>query len=114
MRRIFVITALLLAFAVMFAHPPVKVEAEFDLETHELSVTYLHKVASAESHYIDEITIELNGEEILMQKLTIQADKTGGTLKYIIPDAKPGDTIVISAGCNKGGSKSAKVKVTSD
>lgn len=114
MRRIFIPMMLLLAIASLFAHPPVKIEAEFDLESHVLSVTYQHKVSSAEKHYIDEVSVKLNGEEILMQKLTIQADNTGGTLAYIIPDAKPGDTITVSAGCNKGGTKTATIEVKAD
>lgn len=94
-----------------YAHPPEKVEAEFDPEDHMLKVIVSHDVKDAGKHFIDEVGVELNGKEIISQSLLAQETLESLTLVYRITDAKPGDEIKIFAGCNVFGRKTAVVKV---
>jgi hypothetical protein len=93
------------------AHAPKKVDLEFDLEEMELEVEVQHQVTDAGKHYINQVTVELNGKKIIEQKISEQEDLKSQTLEYRITDAKVGDTITVSAGCNISGKQKASLEV---
>ncbi|MBT3756774.1 MAG: hypothetical protein HOK80_09235 [Candidatus Cloacimonetes bacterium] len=103
---VFVLGSLLLS-----AHPASNVELEFNQETSILTVSFDHKVKDAEKHFIFEVTVYLNKEEIIEQKIEKQDDAESGTVLYKIIDAKSGDKIKVKTNCNKTGKKSATLTV---
>jgi len=108
-----IVPALILAFSMplLFAHPAVDVTAKFVLPTKNLVVVYQHPVKDVKDHYISEIKVELNGKEIITQKLSTQDTQTTGEVSYKIPEAKAGDKITIKTKCNKMGTKSVDLTV---
>ncbi len=113
MKRIILTAAILIIASLLFSHPASDLKAEFNLETATLRLEFTHNVGNPQSHYIAEIVVYLNDKEIIKQTLSLQQTEKGGSLSYIIPDAKENDTIEIKATCNKFGSKNTKLTVIS-
>ena len=93
------------------AHAPQKVETWFDPDEHILKVTISHGVKDGGKHFVDEVTVSLNGKEVVRQILLAQENLESLTVLYRITDAGPGDEIGVSAACNLSGKKTAKIKV---
>jgi hypothetical protein len=111
MKRTIFSTLFVLAVLFLSAHPPVKLQASFDIDSFGLTLEYSHRVRSAEDHYIKNIVVFLNNTEIISQVLTLQENEEGGKVCYTIPDAKAGDVIEIEAECNKGGTKTTSIAI---
>ena len=90
------------------SHPAGKVI--LSVEGNILQVTAQHNVGNPQTHYIDEITVTLNGKKIITQLFSLQ---TGNTQKvsYTIPSLKSGDTITVLAHCNKGGNRKETITI---
>ena len=101
---LFLVSALLLG-----AHPASDVILSFDRETSTLTVDFTHKVSDAADHFIFEVTVYLNKDEIITQKIEKQETAEGGNLVYRIIDAKPGDVIKVKTNCNKSGKKTGEL-----
>ena len=93
------------------AHPPNEVELSFDLETSTLKVSVSHMVAKITRHYIDKITVELNGEEIITQKFKVQGSGEKQEVSYTIPGAELGDTFTVTAYCNISGKRKKSLEL---
>jgi desulfoferrodoxin (superoxide reductase-like protein) len=102
---------LLIGSSLLLAHPASNVELEFNAETSILTVNFDHKVKDAAKHFIFEIKVYLNKEEIIEQKIEQQDDAEKGTVLYKIIDAKAGDKIKVRTICNKTGKKSASITI---
>ncbi len=105
------LAALFALSAVIWAHPASDIGLDFDLETTLLTVNFNHQVKNAENHFIYEVKVFLNKDEIIEQKLEKQETAEGGELIYKIIDAKPGDEIKVQINCNKFGKKSAEIEL---
>ncbi len=108
----------LIGLAVLFlvpgfitAHPAKKVDLVFDPVTHILQIRIDHEVKDAAKHFIEAVTVTLNGEELVIQKLSAQDDLTGLDLIYKLNTVKTGDAISVSTKCNIMGKKSGKLKI---
>jgi hypothetical protein len=99
------------ASSLLLAHPASNVELEFNQETSILTVNFEHKVKDAGKHFIFEIIVYLNKEEIIEQKIEKQDSADSGIVLYKIIDAKPGDKIKVRTNCNKTGKKSAEIVI---
>lgn len=107
---------LLLFFVIVgtgFSHPPGSVELEFSVTDHVLKVLVKHASRDQGAHFIDGITIILNGKTVVEQTFLSQMDKGKQEASYILHDAKPGDEITVIARCNKYGEKKKKIIVPS-
>ena len=93
------------------AHGPKKVNISFDKAKHTLTADIIHKVKNVEKHYISEITIFVNGEELLSKSYEKQLDKKHELAEFNLSDVKVGDIIKLTAKCNKFGKKSAELTV---
>lgn len=94
-----------------FAHAPKNVEAEFDIDRQILTVAVFHDVKDAAKHFIDEISVELNGKRVIEQRLLAQENLEKIEVVYRITDAHVGDEIEISAACSISGKKKTTVKI---
>lgn len=102
---------LMVISSVVWAHPASEVVLDFDQETSILNVSFSHQVKDAENHFIYEVKVFLNKDEIIEQKLVKQEKSEGGELIYKIIEAKPGDIIKVQTTCNKIGKKSTEIKL---
>ena len=58
-----------------FGHAPGDLELAFDWDTHTLSVHVDHRVQDAGRHYVDKITVEVNGKKVIEQTFRSQVDE---------------------------------------
>ena len=101
----------LIGSSLLMAHPASEVNLEFDKETSILTVYFTHEVKDVEKHFIFEVKVYLNKEEIIEQKIEKQDNLETGKLVYKIIDAKSGDKIKVRTNCNKTGKKSATIEI---
>lgn len=111
MKKLITIIIAVSLFSSLYAHSASEVKAEFNDGTKILNVKYAHSVKDPASHFISTVTVDLNGKEIISQKLIKQDDSKNGSVLYKIPEAKAGDRITVKTKCNKGGSKNFELTV---
>lgn len=109
MNKIIVIAILSLLAISLFAHPASDVKMKYDAKAKLLTVDFKHSVKSATDHYIDKVSIILDGKEVITQVLSQQDSKTGGSLVYKLSGIKAGSEVEAITNCNKTGKKSAKL-----
>jgi len=91
-----------------FSHPASKVI--LSVEGNILQVTIQHNVGNPQTHYINEITVTLNGKKIITQLFFLQTDNTQ-KVSYTIPSLKSGDTITVEAICSRRGNRKGTITV---
>jgi len=111
MRTLVLLAMMIVLAGLAVAHPASEIIAEFDLETHTLTIELPHSVKSADKHFIDEIEIKLNGDVIITQKFMSQTNEEMQKASYVIVDAKVSDEIEIKANCNKFGKKKETIEI---
>ena len=94
-----------------YAHPPSDIKVEHNSNARMLTVIITHPVSNSEKHFINKIDIWLNGEEVIEHKISKQDNNKYQFAGYMIPDAKPGDTITVEAYCNISGKLKKDIKV---
>jgi len=108
---LFFLSLVLIPTGFASGHPPDSIELVFDTIENMLQVTVHHYVKDLSKHYVNQIVVELNGEKIIEQKFKSQSDSRVQAVGYRIIDARPGDEMVVTAGCNISGRKKAKIVV---
>ena len=93
------------------ANPPKKITLSYSLENKTLKVDVFHSVKNTEKHYIDMITIEVNGKEVKSLKFLKQSNKNGEIAEVIIPEMVSGCNVTVKASCNEFGSKKFSMKL---
>ncbi|MCF7857738.1 MAG: hypothetical protein K9N07_00230 [Candidatus Cloacimonetes bacterium] len=109
--KLLLLVLIIFGSTLLIAHPASEVNLVFDNDNSMLSVNFKHDVKDVDKHFIFEILVFLNQDQIIEQKITRQDKLEGGTLSYKIIDAKPGDTIKVKTNCNKTGKKSAEIEI---
>jgi len=91
------------------AHPPLSVELVY--QDGMLNVTITHPVLDPENHYVQNVTVEVNGATVLTQNYTTQpATVEAFSYEYEV-DAGPGDVITATATCSILGSLGNELQV---
>ena len=106
MKRSILTIILLIAAITIFAHPPISFKIIYN-ET-MLSIGIRHEVDNASKHHIDKLSIEHEGEILIMQKFNGQTSKEMQEAIYKIDGLEEGDKIKITAHCNIAGKKSTE------
>jgi desulfoferrodoxin (superoxide reductase-like protein) len=99
------------ALACAYAHMPSDVKVSFDTASKELKLVIMHDTPDLLVHYIGRVNVELNGKEVINDKLTRQENDKSQTLIYKIPNAKAGDIITVYVRCNIIGRLKREIKV---
>lgn len=97
------------------AHPASEMSLNYNKNNNILEVTISHQVSDPGEHYIDNLTISLNGEIHSSYKYTSQPTSSSFTYTYEL-NASEEDTIEVYTHCNLGGTltEELNVKSTSD
>ncbi len=105
-RTIFaMIVIVLLTAQTVSAHPPTNVHLSYDKYTKMLKIKISHAVTDPRSHYIEEVTVAVNGDIVLRHTLKMQDTDSSQFLQYTLPDVKPRDRIRVHAHCSSFGKK---------
>jgi hypothetical protein len=101
---------LLLAAAMLFvvstsilAHAPARIEMKFDRQTSVLEIKLHHPVRDVSKHYVARVTVSLNDEERIEQKLKKQSGQGEQVVLFKLVDANSGDKISAAGFCNISG-----------
>lgn len=108
---LFSIIAILMISMTVMAHAPKKIILTFDKATSTLTADMIHKVKDVNSHYISDVTIYVNGEEVKVTTFQKQAEILNEEADFKLDGIKAGDEIKLVAKCNKFGKKAAKIVV---
>ena len=99
------LAAILFIGDVIFAHPPDSLKMSFDTTGTIMTVRAFHSVKMPNTHFILQITVDLNGKQLITQNFSSQLNKNEQVVIYKIIDAKKNDKIGINAQCNIMGKK---------
>ena len=83
-----------------YAHPPSKITLSFKESSQDFTVTVNHRI-SEKGHFINQIKVFLNGEEIESKKFTFQNNKQIVSLLFPKPAHKQNAIITVEATCNR-------------
>ena len=109
-RTFFLIAALFVAMAAS-AHAPKKVDLDYQSRDGVLKVSIVHPVKDVKDHYIIDIVVSVNGEEVKTIHLSEQTSKEKEETSLNLTGLKAGDEIIVLANCNKFGSKTGTTRV---
>jgi len=98
--------------SVAFAHGPSDILLTFDHDTSRLTVKVEHNVSKVNNHYIENVQVKLNGDEIITQQFGSQSSSESQDVQYTIIDARDGDKISVTADCNIIGKKTVEITVS--
>ena len=110
----FIILILILIAQLGLTHPASKIHVNYNPTDQMLIVIADHSTKDVSKHWIDQIIVKLNKEEIIQKTFNYQLDIEKQKAVYFIPDVKKGDEIVVITRCNVYGKKKAKIKIESE
>lgn len=90
-------------------HSP-SISLDYDSENEELTVEVSHSVSDTQSHYIENVLIEVNGNTEIDEDYTEQPDTSSFEFTYDLV-VEENSTISVTASCNQAGSDSATLQV---
>lgn len=109
--KLVVLVLSLLFPVILLADPAKKVTVTYSKESKKLSVVIDHPVANVKTHFIDVITIVVDGKVVKEIKPTKQTSLKAETLDVEIPEIKAGSKVEVKTHCNEFGTKSGKLTV---
>lgn len=112
MKKIVFLTTLLIltvSSTALKADPAKKVNLTY--QDGKLKIEALHKVKNVNKHYIDKITVKVNGKEVKSMTLDKQSSAASQVVETDLPDLKKGDQIEVTTRCNEFGSKKGNLKL---
>ncbi len=104
------LSGLLLSSSAIIAHPPSNVELNYRGETKTLQVKVSHSVGNPSSHYVEKVTVTVNGERAITKDYEKQNKSSGSSFEYKL-DVQNGDLIEVEAECNRFGAASGTLEV---
>lgn len=111
MPRFLIIAALLISLSFLLAHAPSEMEISFDQEEGVLTIVALHNVGNPGNHYVDQVTISQESNQLIVHKISKQDDNDKVTLIYRIPDTESGMKLNIVVSCNRIGKLSREFTI---
>jgi len=109
-KTILISVIMVIAYSISIAHPPSSVKLTYNKAEKKLVIEAVHKVKNVSNHFIDEITISVNGEDVdtvtLEKQSSLEAEKYSHSIAL-----KSGDIVKVTAGCNKMGKRSAEITI---
>ena len=114
MRRILLCAVLCsLCWTSVYANPPSKITAHFDLKKKKLIAIIDHPVVNVDRHYIEKVEIVVNEDEGETKVINMkeQSSDMRETVIYEMGNVVAGDTIKITAYCSLFGELSKTIVV---
>jgi len=92
------------------ADPPQDIKIQFVPATSTLKIDVLHaSKAPKTKHYIKQVSVSLNGQQVILQSFRQQTDNKGQHVEYILLDAGTGSRIQVTATCSIFGSLTREI-----
>jgi hypothetical protein len=94
-----------------FAHAPKKILVDYNLDDSVVKITILHPTPRQIKHRIGRLIIELNDQEVVVQKFLKQKWPESQEAVFVIPSLKTGDKLTVVAHCSVFGKKKVNVEI---
>ncbi|HAL65090.1 MAG TPA: hypothetical protein DCP10_05945 [Bacteroidales bacterium] len=108
MKKLFLLMVVLIfGTAVAKADAPKKINLTY--QDGKLKIEALHRVKNANKHYIDEIVVKVNGEEVKTLQLNKQTSTSSQVSEIELPDIKKGDQTEVITRCNEFWSEKSQI-----
>lgn len=113
MRRyiLMVIFMLLFICQAAYAHPPSRMRMSYDKPSRTLKITITHAVTNPESHYVKEVVVKIEGDDVLEHRLSEQETDNTQFVQYSIPDVESGDLIRVEVHCSSFGKRMKELTI---
>ncbi len=85
-----------------YAHPPSAIHLTYNESKSAFTLTINHRVPG-KGHFIKQITVSLNGEEIDSKTFSFQTNKKIVRFSFPEPEHKKGDILSVEVTCNRTG-----------
>ncbi len=97
----------------LFAHSPSSINLKYEKENDKeiLKIDISHSVRNVERHYIESITIKVNGDEVEVLEYSKQKTESDHNVTVEMPGLQKGDVVEVEANCSRIGSRSAELKI---
>lgn len=102
---------LYIAVSVVAAHPPKDIDIVWHPNDSTLSVKVEHKVDNPHKHFIDEITVFVNGKRVVTRNYASQKEDSFEEDSFYLPNIKAGDRLTVEAKCVIFGTVSKSILV---
>jgi hypothetical protein len=106
-----VFCSVLTVTTIAYAHPPSDIKITFDTQTKMLEAVIVHNTSNPVNHYIKKVDIGLNGKEIIEHMISREDNNQTQTVRYLIPDAKDGDVVLVEGYCSISGKLKKEITV---
>jgi hypothetical protein len=90
----------LLAAGTALATPPDRIRLSFSAPSSTLVIAVHHPTFAAGVHYIAKIAVRLNDSLVVVQQFSGQTNNQEQDTQCVIPGAKPGDRLTVTAICS--------------
>lgn len=95
----------------VLAHPPSRIDAEYDDAAKELKLDIIHPVEAPKSHFIYRVTVDVDGKRLIDKEYDEQTDDMEQQVSLNVPGVEKGSTIDIEAFCNRYGEKKGQIRI---
>lgn len=109
-RFFFFISILLLLPLIIKADPPKKINLSYNAETQKLKIEAVHPVPNPDKHYLDVVSISVDGKEVQVLYFQKQSDKQAEIIELEIKQIVSGSEVTVKARCNEFGTKKVSKK----
>ncbi len=106
-----VIALLLISASAAMAHPPSSMELEYSRDEGILTIWIAHAVGNVSSHFIKEVEIKVDGDEVAELKYRSQSERDGERIVVTIGRFGPGTSVEVKAECSRSGDMTKKIVV---
>lgn len=110
-KSILTVLFLTLITGLLMAHPPKKVTLTYDKGSNNLKIIALHNVSNITNHYVEKITISVDGKKVKELDFKTQTNQQEQDAEVVVPEIKSGSKVTVKATCNRFGSKSETIKI---
>lgn len=108
-KLVFIIVIVSVCSFAVKADPAKKVNLSY--QNGVLKIEALHKVKDVTKHYIELVTVKINGKEIKKIPLKEQSSPEAAVVEVTLPDLPKGTQIEVNTRCNEYGEKSGKLSL---
>lgn len=115
MKKIIIALLLMMISSFIFAHAPSEITLSYDAKTSILSINVVHPIAATKApdpmkHFVKEITVNVNGKDIIMETIAFQQSDNGEVSTFLLK-VKSGDKVSVKANCSISGTKISDIVI---
>jgi desulfoferrodoxin (superoxide reductase-like protein) len=111
MKPLLVLTALICLASPAFSHPPTAISAEYNSKNSILTLTVAHSVENTQNHYIKQVIVKKDLNEVFKQVFDSQFNKKVQIVKIMVPGLKNHAKLYAEATCSIYGTKGVELNI---